>query len=118
MNFRVMLLIIFGLFSVNSYAHISSDGDQFTTEYNQNGAVLTSVYPKIFWVRMGANLKSVEKKVTIYIGKNCDVFSDFYGKGSWEWANGGFFLSFEKNNKILSFGRQELSIDNNGACSM
>lgn len=98
------------------YLNISSDGDEFQAEFNSHGAIFTSVYPKHFFEGVGVNAKAVTKKAVIYLGNQCDVSSPFYGKGVWTWANGGFVLAFE--NKKLSFGRQEIQIEDNGKCRM
>lgn len=79
------------------WVYQTTDGTEFETKFNKNGAVLKS------------------KSSTLYLGKNCDVSSPEYGNGEWEWANAGFQVRF-KDTKIV-FGRhQELPIDNDEGC--
>ena len=59
--------------------------------------------------RHGLVLRS--PRTTLYIGKSCDAYSKVYGKGRWEWANGGFVVQFP--HKRFGFARQvpQMGID-------
>jgi hypothetical protein len=84
--------------------------------YNEHGAVLTTVHDKHTWIGYGAGSTTVSKKAVFFVGKNCDIASEFYGDGTWAWGNGGFIFKFGQ--KELAFARQELAIKNHGSCSM
>jgi hypothetical protein len=115
MKYKLTLLLAAILMSSNAHAsYISSDGDEFTAEFNEHGAVLTSAHEKHYFVGHGANSKLIVRKAIIYLGKDCDVSSQFYGKGVWAWANGGFKLKLSR--KELAFRHQDLDIENNGGC--
>lgn len=43
---------------------------------------------------------------TIYLGRECDAYSARYGRGRWEWANGGFAVRFRSTS--IRFPRQEI----------
>ena len=118
LKYKFLILLISTLISTHVFAYISSDGDEFIVKHNKHGAVLTSVHEKYYWVGIGigAGATPAAKKVIIYLGKSCDISSDFYGKGSWAKANGGFILTF--SDKELAFARQEIAIENNGNCRM
>jgi hypothetical protein len=45
------------------------------------------------------------RTATIYLGKNCDAYSQQYGKGVWRWANGGVLVELEKEK--IGFPRQQ-----------
>jgi len=103
------------LLSFDVSAYLSSDGDEYTISYNKHGAVLTSVNEKHF-MENNASGRVSSKKLNLYLGKDCDAFSDVYGRGSWEWANGGFVIHFQ--NKSFRFPRQEVDIPNMDKCRM
>jgi len=63
---------------------VTAKGTEFISRTNKHGAVLQS------------------KSFTIYLGKDCDVTSPQFGKGSWLRDKGGFYLTF-KSGKIISF---------------
>jgi hypothetical protein len=63
-------------------------------------------------VERGVLLKSQD--LTIRLNRACRAFSQQYGKGTWAWANGGFVVSFAGNS--IAFPRQELDMNNQGAC--
>lgn len=97
---KSLILILF-LLTSSLFAYISGDGEEFIAKYNRHGAILISV-------RDPSN--------KLYLGKDCDALSKRYGRGFWEWANGGFIVKFKY--KEFGFGRQELYIENNGKCQM
>jgi hypothetical protein len=47
----------------------------------------------------GAILRS--RSETLYLGNKCDAYSPKHGRGRWEWANGGFLVTF---NDATEFG--------------
>ena len=115
---KTILTFIVSLFmSTNTFGYFSSDGDEFTAQYNEHGAILTSTADKYFTVGSGAGTKWVPEKIIIYLGGNCDAHSDRYGEGSWAWANGGFEISFVSG-IYLGFARQDIHIENDGGCMM
>ncbi len=107
----VGLSLVFGVTYLNAY--VSSDGDKYTIKYNKHGAILTSVNTKQF-TKNNAGVERVSKRLKLYLGKDCDAYSDIYGKGSWGWANGGFRIDFK--NKFFGFPRQEVEIINMEKC--
>ncbi len=92
--------------TVSSY--ISSDGDEYTMKYNKHGAILTSINEKHF-IENSVSGKMVSKRLKLYLGKDCDAFSEIYGKGSWGWSNSGFQISFQ--GKRFGFPRQEVNME-------
>jgi hypothetical protein len=65
---------------------------------NRHGLVLKSTgYQYRFTSSNPERVKSMKKvdKRVIYLGKSCDVLSDDYGKGRWEWVNGEFIIKFK-----------------------
>ena len=101
--------MIFGY--LNAYE--SSDGDEYTIVYNKHGAILTSVNVKHF-ISNDVSVKRTSKRLKLYLGKDCDAYSDIYGKGTWVWANGGFRNDFK--DKFFGFARQEVEIINMEKC--
>lgn len=91
--------------SAQDFVYISSDGDEYTYVANENGAVLTSVYPKHYWVGQGAATTTVKGLDVFYFGKDCDATHKYHGTGTWGWANGGFGADFDDFS--LRFPRQE-----------
>jgi len=90
--------------------YISSLGDGYRAEVNANGVVLTSEYPKHYFIEAGANSRIDTQNEVIYLGKSCDAESFYWGKGRFGQANGGFIITFE-NGHELGFARQELPGD-------
>ncbi len=86
---------------------ISSWGDAYTAVENPNGVILTSVYPKSWFVERGAESYVEEGLDTIFLGKSCDVFHKVFGKGTFSWGNGGFRAEFE-DGRVIGFPRQEM----------
>lgn len=107
----VSLAII--LLSSKAFAYLSSDGDEFTITYNSHGAILTSVNKKHFAENDASGVVHA-KYLKLYLGKSCDAFSNVYGKGAWEWANGGFTVHY--SGKDFSFPRQEVNIPGMEKC--
>ncbi len=81
-------------------------GFQYTESVNGSGTVLTSTYPKAFFIGEGVNMDLVVQVEKIYLGKDCDAYHDIYGKGVWSWANGGVMVEFPAETFV--FPKQEL----------
>ena len=94
--------------------YVSNGGDEYEISHNANGAVLTSVYPKAWFIEGGANSRVVRGRTVFYFGKSCDVFHEVFGQGTWGWANGGFGAEFESFR--LMFPRQEIDVDGMEKC--
>ena len=107
--------LVAALLPFSAYAYISSDGDEFTVKYNSSGAVLTSIHRKHF-IENNASGRIISKRLVIYIGVSCDAFSENYGDGTWEWANGGFVIHFQS--KDFGFPRQEIDIPGMEKCRL
>ncbi len=103
------------LLSSNAFAYLSSDGDEYTIRYNKNGAILTSVNKK-HYAENNASRRVHSKHLKLYLGKDCDAFSNVYGHGSWEWTNGGFIIHYDE--KDFGFPRQEVDISCRDKCRM
>ena len=86
--------------------YTSASGHDYKLTCNENGFVLTSVYPVSRFVGSGADTKTVRGTEIIYMGRSCDAFSETLGGGAWCWANGGFFV--EVAGSGIGFPRQEL----------
>jgi hypothetical protein len=108
------------LITIISEAYIGCYNDictEFNSKKNKHGIVLKSTGIQYKWVgSYGAEMRTEKiknakrvKKIILYLGKSCDAYSKVYGKGKWEWANGGFTVNFKNIN--FGFGRQELEID-------
>jgi len=112
----LMTIVAITQFS-NAYIGCYSSGcTEFVGTKNIHGAVLKSTGIQYRWVGYGVASKAEKiigakklKKVVLYLGKSCDTYSKSYGKGTWEWANGGFIVKFK--NEEFGFGRQEIDID-------
>ena len=86
---------------------------EFDEKSNKHGLVLTATGYTYDITGVGIDTDYINKKASpkykgliIYVGKDCDAFSKRYGKGGWEWANGGFIVSLQ--NAYFAFGRQEV----------
>ncbi|HEY0117033.1 MAG TPA: hypothetical protein VGB54_15080 [Allosphingosinicella sp.] len=73
------------------------DGQVWRASFNANGAVLRL------------------RGATIYLGRGCDAYSPQYGRGRWEWANGGFLVVFRGGRRV-GFPRQEIDAGQGGNC--
>lgn len=62
------------------------DCNYISLKHNKHGSIMTC-----------------SNKDVLYLGKDCDVFSKKYGKGTWGWANGGSRIEFSKY--IFAFPR-------------
>ncbi|MGR3490693.1 MAG: hypothetical protein ACU0DW_01435 [Shimia sp.] len=110
---RSVLILLFLLTSpawAQDRSVLSSEGTIFEVATNENGAVLTSRYPKAFWTNAGVNSSWDIRPATIYLGLSCDVSSPDYGDGTWGWANGGFWIDFDSGLRF-PFPRQEHPVD-------
>ena len=94
----------------------SADGHAYNVTCNENGFVLTSVYPVFRFIENGA-LSTIEEGIEVlYLGKSCDAFTQTFGKGEWGWANGGYLATFDRFS--IGFPRQEPSCPENAAQSL
>ncbi len=93
----------------------SVDGDKFSVEYNEHGAVLTSEHEKYFPADDSSEAMK-KTKLMLYLGVECDAYSKNYGNGNWGQSPGGFVISFE--HKAFGFVRQEIAIPHGGKCSL
>ena len=74
---------------------ISSDGDEFAVTQEADGAVLRSLYPKARFFGQGAGTELVRAHDEFVLGYDCKAYSQYFGVGTWSWANGGFGVGFE-----------------------
>lgn len=94
-------VVAYDSLSNNAY---SSDGHSYQMTCNDNGFVLTSVYPTARFIDKGVASEVIEGFETIYLGKSCDAYHEVFGNGTWGIANGGFVASFDNNR--VGFPRQ------------
>ncbi len=94
--------------AAQDWSYVSSFGDEYTFSVNANGAVLTSRYPKTWFINNGAESYVEHGHDVIYLGVSCDAFHKLWGQGRWWWANGGFGADFDTLN--IRFPRQEIDI--------
>jgi hypothetical protein len=64
------------------------------------------LYPVRRYLEAGAGSSFSAGKKTIFLGAQCDTFSEHLGAGQWCWANGGFRAGFA--DRELGFPRQEV----------
>ncbi len=93
----------------------SVDGDMYTVEYNEHGAILTSEHEKYFPAD-DTHEGMMETKLMLYLGVQCDAYSKNYGNGKWVESAGGFVIRFD--HKAFGFIRQEIAIPNEGKCRL
>ncbi|QYX56590.1 hypothetical protein K1T73_16350 [Roseovarius sp. SCSIO 43702] len=89
--------------------YVSSYGDEYSYQTNENGAVLTSLYPKAWFIEGGANSRIERGADVLYLGTSCDARHGVFGDGTWWWANGGFGADFP--GLEIRFPRQEIRGD-------
>ena len=53
----------------------------------------------------GAVLRS--RRTTIYLGRSCDAWSPQFGRGRWDWVNGGVLVQFR--HRRIGFARQDIA---------
>lgn len=93
-------------------ARVSAQGHTYEVTTNSHGAVLTSRYPV---VRLPEGLRLGFDGIEIlYLGRDCDAYSDRFGAGSWEWANGGFSVIFA--DETIGFPRQDHPVELPSGC--
>lgn len=107
-----MVSLAFGFISALANAepamvHYSSDGDRYDVTCNEHGYVLRSIDALSRLSRSGGSKMSNREPLTIYMGRDCDVYSPELGSGAWCWANGGFLVEITKVTSI-GFPRQDL----------
>ncbi len=83
---------------------VSGDGHAYNVTCNENGFVLTSLYPVFRFIENGASSSIEDGIETIYLGKSCDAFTETFGTGVWGRANGGFIATFDRFS--IGFPRQ------------
>ena len=98
------------------YSYVGWDGEayvEFDDSDNEHGMVLRSTGYIYDITGVGINTDYINRRVSqkhkgiiIYLGKDCDAYSRRYGKGGWEWANGGFLVNLESTS--YAFGRQQV----------
>lgn len=88
------------------YQAVSGDGHGYSVTCNENGFVLTSLYPTFRFIENGVASRVEDGIETIYLGKSCDAYTDTFGEGTWGWANAGYIAEFERFS--IGFPRQEL----------
>ncbi|WP_417769571.1 hypothetical protein [Stappia sp.] len=96
--------------------YFSTEGHQYKYSKNKNGAILHSVNPVSRFKGQGAATEIVTRTETIYLGKSCDASSEFFGTGTWGWANGGFIVDFPTG--TVRFPRQEIDVPNGMHCQL
>ena len=118
-SYAVALSLVFGagVAQADGFAYVSSFGDKYTASRNADGGILTSHYPKAWFVEGGASSYVEEGIDKIYFGKSCDAFHKVFGKGTFGWANGGFVVEFASGTRI-GFPRQELPWDELLHCTL
>jgi len=84
-----------------------SDGHIYDLRCNKDGYVLTSRYPIVRIIGVGAGSQQVAGRETVFLGRSCDAGHKLFGQGSWCWANGGFVVRFAGHS--FGFPRQELT---------
>lgn len=96
------------------WTYVSSLGDEYAVLANENGVVLTSLYPKAWFIEAGIQSTIEKGHDVIFLGRSCDAFHKLFGNGKWVQANGAFLVTFD----AISFGfpRQELVMENGGDC--
>ena len=107
----MLVWIVFGQALIaQPLTYTSSSGHQYSHELNQNGAILTSVYPVARTFDRGAGTYTINQIEVIYLGRSCDAYSEVPGHGTWSWANGGFVIDFPTHG--LGFPRQDIEANN------
>jgi len=105
-----LMLVLSGMAAASEgVIYVSSHGDEYRYATNADGAVLTSLYPKAWFIEKGANSRIERGIDRLYLGKSCDAFHPVFGDGRWWWANGGFGVDFARFE--LRFPRQEIADD-------
>lgn len=98
------------------FTYVSGEGHQYRYERNENGAVLTSLYPVARFTGFGAMTRIETGTEVLYLGRDCDAYSKVLGEGNWSWANGGFVVEFD--NHRIGFPRQEIEAGQDLNCRM
>lgn len=116
----VIVLVVWGLAcpipAQGNLVYVSAEGHQYGYVRNDSGAVLTSLYPVARIIGTGAAAQQVTGMETLYLGRDCDAFSQVLGDGRWAWANGGFVV--ELAGASIGFPRQEIDAGNGDGCRM
>ncbi len=103
-------------FAQTDWVYVSKEGHQYQFSRNPNGAVLQSLYPVARFTGTGAMTQVVTGIETLYLGRDCDTYSEVLGTGTWAWANGGFVVAFDTLE--IWFPRQEIDVNNALRCAM
>ena len=88
------LIVLGSAAAAQSTEYFSTDGDVFSFEQNQHGAVLTSIEPTMEILATNDTSPKMDIGDIVYVGRFCDAFSNEHGEGSWSWSNGGFIVEF------------------------
>ncbi len=114
---KLLPLLAFLLFltagNTSASSLYSADGDMYSAEYNEHGAVLTSEHEKYF-PEKASSVDMQKTKLVLYLGLQCDAYSKNYGNGTWGQSAGGFVIRFD--HKAFGFIRQEIAIPHDGKC--
>lgn len=105
-SMRIGVVLFALILMVTPAAAYVSDGHEYDLACTAGGYVLTSKYPITRTTGYGAGTQYVKGREKLYLGRSCDAFAKLQGKGSWCWANGGFFVQFADHR--FEFWRQEL----------
>jgi len=117
-NIFITAVLLLSLCGAMARAEIvSSEGHSYIASCNDNGFTLTSEYPTSRFVEAGSASRVIKGTEVFYLGASCDVSNNYFGSGTWCWANGGFFIDFDKGANI-GFSRQELYCPRNDNLGM
>lgn len=86
---------------------VSGFGDEYTLVANPDGMILSSVFPKAWFIDAGADSHVERGTDVLFLGRSCDAFHRLWGKGRWGQGNAGFSVMFA-DGRAYGFPRQEL----------
>lgn len=112
----ITLILLAGSLRAEDWIFVSGEGHQYRYEQNANGAVLSSLYPVARFVGTGAAAQIETGTEILYLGRDCDAFSQTLGHGTWSWANGGFVVEFGHHR--IGFPRQSVDAGQGMNCRM
>lgn len=102
-RFSFISLLAFGQPAI---AYISSEGHEYQPTCTTESVMLKSVSPVTRIIENGANTKYVKGTEELVLTADCLAHTEVFGYGRWEWANGGFWITFPTYE--IRFPRQEL----------
>lgn len=103
---RLALPLAVFFLATPAVAYVSDEGHNYSAICTKHGVVLTSDATVTRQIGHGVGTDYWTGREKLFLGKQCDAMNQIFGKGTWGWANGGFFVTFE--GKEITFGRQEL----------